>query len=112
MTHITREEAKKMVGKGWSKLIDCVYDHLDTMYPAGLRGLETLVVGEVTRVTTVKEKFGGLRIYVDHADPKTFDVIDEMENESLRTCEECGEAGETGGDGWIKTLCDTCRSQS
>lgn len=60
--------------------------------------------------TQVKEKFGGLRFYVNGGD----DVIDGMihlaESMSYNICENCGSVhgvSQTQG-GWIKTLCSTC----
>jgi hypothetical protein len=89
---ITREQAKNSVGIGWAKLIDRFYDFAP----------------EWTDVTQVKEKFGSLRIYC-HTDEASFDLIEELEKESLVTCEFCGEAGTTKVyGGWYKTLCPKC----
>ena len=54
----------------------------------------------------VKEKFGGLRFYIEGGDSVTFSLIDFAESMSLRTCEVCGNVGERRGKGWIRTLCD------
>ena len=55
----------------------------------------------------VKEKFGGLRFYLDSsATEKLHDAIRLAEDESYKTCELCGEPGEPRREGWIKTLCD------
>ena len=54
----------------------------------------------------VKEKFGGLRFYVNHAIDKHYDYITFAESMSYRTCEECGNPGKTYTNGWHKTLCD------
>jgi len=56
----------------------------------------------------VKEKFGGLRFYVDNSDDYTSGVIAMAESMSYRTCEYCGAPGKQTGKGWIKTVCDTC----
>jgi hypothetical protein len=88
---ITRESAKNMVGKGWSGLIDRIYDQLNSE----------------TYVMQVKEKFGGLRFYVGSATEREFDVIYCAEKDSYTICEECGEPGTLREDlGWILTLCD------
>ncbi|MEK7197881.1 MAG: hypothetical protein AAB648_00250 [Patescibacteria group bacterium] len=65
------------------------------------------------RVLQVKEKFGGLRFYVngvelDKAD-ETYQLIDEAEAKSLTICEKCGKPGKSNEIGWIRTLCDNCR---
>jgi hypothetical protein len=54
----------------------------------------------------VKEKFGGLRFYVQAATDKHYSYISFAESMSYRTCEECGNPGKTYTDGWHTTLCD------
>ena len=54
----------------------------------------------------VKEKFGGLRFYVQAATDKHYSYISFAESMSYRTCEECGAPGKTYTDGWHMTLCD------
>jgi hypothetical protein len=54
----------------------------------------------------VKEKFGGLRFYVQGATDKHYNYISFAEGMSYRTCEECGSTGKTYTDGWHRTLCD------
>jgi len=54
----------------------------------------------------VKEKFGGLRFYVQAATDKHYNFISFAESMSYRTCEECGAPGKTYTDGWHTTLCD------
>ena len=58
----------------------------------------------------VKEKFGGLRFYVEkNASDEAESAIDAAEEESFRICERCGAAGSTREYGnWLSTLCDTC----
>ena len=61
------------------------------------------------RAVQVKEKFGTLRFYLTSGTDKMYDLIDEAEELSGKTCESCGKPGETGGTGWISTLCGDCR---
>ncbi len=89
---ISRDDAKLMVGKGWGSLIDRVYDRLP---PSAY-------------VSTIKEKFGGLRAYVDNIDQETYDFLDGIESVSYTICEECGKLGQPRKGGWIRTLCDEC----
>lgn len=56
--------------------------------------------------TQVKEKFGGLRFYVNGATDKHWNYISFAENMSYRTCEQCGAPGKRYTDGWHQTLCD------
>jgi hypothetical protein len=61
------------------------------------------------KLLQVKEKFGGLRYYVEGVpfDSEAYRLIEEAESKSYQTCEECGEPGyeTTSGGYWIKTLC-------
>jgi len=91
--HITREQAKRQVGEGWESLIDLAYDVFEED--------PSLVV------STVKEKLGGLRIYLDsNFNPKLQLLLDHLEQESYSTCETCGERGWLREGPWMKTLCD------
>lgn len=60
----------------------------------------------------VKEKFGGLRIYLDSGSKMMYQAIEEAEAEALKTCETCSsqEDVKTSGHGvyWIRTLCPNC----
>ena len=59
----------------------------------------------------VKEKFGGLRFYMDNTDDYIQGAISMAESMSYRTCEQCGNKGHKRPGGWIRTLCDTCHKQ-
>lgn len=61
---------------------------------------------EPPEVVQVKEKYGGLRYYVDGGNNDTEHRIDQAEAESEYICEVCGQAGEIRSTGWIQTLCD------
>jgi hypothetical protein len=54
----------------------------------------------------VKEKFGGLRFYVQAATDKDYHYISFAESMSYVTCEQCGSPGKRYTDGWHTTLCD------
>lgn len=54
----------------------------------------------------VKEKFGGLRFYVNSAMEKHYHYIDFAEQMSYKICEQCGAAGTYYPIGWHQTLCD------
>ena len=61
---------------------------------------------KVPVASQVKEKFGGLRFYVQAATDKHYNYISFAESMSYRTCEECGSPGKTYTDGWHRTMCD------
>lgn len=89
MDGITREDSKKCVGPGWSALLDQLYDRLS----------------EPVYVSTIKEKFGALRVYVYNASETDDQFITQAENRSLEICELCGLPGKLRDIGWIKTMC-------
>ena len=60
----------------------------------------------------VKEKFGGLRFYVQAATDEHYRYITFAESMSYRTCEDCGAPGKTYTDGWHTTLCDVHASMA
>ena len=73
------------------------------------------------QVVQVKEKFGGLRFYVDAAPQAIHDLIHKAESDSFFICERCGDDvrnHDYGNDGyhsfyrdnlpWVQTLCDGC----
>jgi len=61
----------------------------------------------VTKVTQIKEKFGGLRFYVTGTSDKNWKLIHKAEEKSYAVCEETGSEVEVGtwNDGWIRTIC-------
>lgn len=87
------------VGEGWHPLLLALHERLTELDPGYLAG-------------QVKEKFGGLRVYLDTPAPEgARAAIDLATAESTRTCEQCGAGGRRRArDGnpwtWIKTLCD------
>lgn len=81
------------VGDGWFDLIKELSEKLE---PMGVVAVQ------------VKEKFGGLRFYVNHATDAAWDLIEEAEAKSETICERCGDPGELRGEHWVTTLCDNC----
>jgi len=67
---------------------------------------DIITQGEIDLRKQIKEKFGGLRFYVNGATDKHWSYINFAESMSYRTCEECGAPGKTYTDGWHTTLCD------
>jgi len=74
-----------------------------------LLDLEKAVADELEKLPTivqVKEKFGGLRFYVDGGSQEVENYITFAEAMASQTCEVCGSPGERRSGGWIRTLCD------
>lgn len=86
-------------GSGWFEILRSMSEKLD---PLGVQ------------IGTVKEKFGGLRVYLEagyEGDDWDYinSIISETESRSWRTCEECGEPGIRRVDrSWVKVFCDDC----
>lgn len=61
----------------------------------------------------VKEKFGGLRFYIDGGSDEIFTMIHMAEHLSYGICEQCGATKNVTQNetGWISTLCPTCRNK-
>lgn len=61
---------------------------------------------EKIRVAQIKEKFGGLRFYVNYSSDEMNKLISDAESQSYEVCEQCGEPGTPTKTNWIKTLCE------
>ena len=57
-------------------------------------------------IVQVKEKYGGLRFYIEGGTVEMANYIDFAEALSLHVCEECGAPGDTRNNSWVKTLCE------
>jgi len=114
--------AKRSVGRGWHGIIERLF----------------LVKPEWIKVIQVKEKFGGLRCYLDDGTVRadcinlgSFTIptnqvslgedqasqllhfrkmVREAEAESFKVCESCGSPGTIRRGDWISTLCDRCEN--
>lgn len=61
-------------------------------------------------VVQIKEKFGGIRVYVGSGNEKIFDMINKAEEKSYKICERCGARGSLDRSyGWLLTLCAKCK---
>lgn len=63
-----------------------------------------------TQITQIKEKWGGLRFYVNGTSTENWDLIDFAEDKSFTICERCGSQSNVGNLnlGWITTKCIKC----
>lgn len=82
------------VGPGWYPLIKELIEDL-------------IALGWDKETCQVKEKFGGLRFYINGATDEVHARINKAENDSYNICEETGRPGKLRRDlGWWVTLCD------
>lgn len=90
---------------GWFQLIWDLSEKLEALIvaiPEDKRGSYT--------ASTVKEKFGTLRFYMNAETEEMSKAISDAEDKSCVTCENCGKAGtERTNRGWMSTLCDDCQ---
>lgn len=87
------------VGDGWFKIIyELVY---------GIKVNDMKKGDWITKVTQIKEKFGGLRFYVTGTSDKNWALIRNAEQKSYAVCEESGSEVEVGTWilGWVRTMC-------
>ena len=82
-------------GDGWFGLIDEALGKINDL-------------NEPIAVCQIKEKFGGLRIYISGGSDKAYDIVDEAERKAAFTCEVCGKYGELNEGPWYVTLCKDC----
>lgn len=92
------DEAKRLVGKGWHKLLEVMYDYIGAS--------PTPVQGNVPYVAEVKEKFGRLRIYVEDSNDFIDGIVVALEKCSAFICEDCGKPATIQGGPWIRATCE------
>lgn len=91
---------------GWFQLLDDVSRELEAEIERVVRE-EGEEAASYLRASTVKEKFGSLRLYTFSSTDEMDMLISEAELRSSRTCEITGAPGRIRSiNGWYMTLCD------
>ena len=88
-------------GDGWFDLLWQLCERLEPIVRAAERES-----GRPFEVLQVKEKFGGLRVYMNISNDAISALIENAELESTQTCEVCGKPRTRRGEGWNTTRCD------
>lgn len=92
---------------GWLTLIERMLDSIEShlvALPKNSKVRKNFVVEQI------KEKFGGLRVYVNGADDFIHDKIVQTEKDSKHICEFCGLGGAMSRNGhYYRTVCGDCR---
>ena len=87
------------IGNGWLGIVQRLFETL-------------IALGWDKSFVNVKEKFGGMSIFLDNLPENGFHFVVVAEKETFKTCEVCGEPGEQNRiNGWIRTLCDSHRDE-
>jgi hypothetical protein len=87
------------VGNGWLGIVQKLFEVL-------------IKLGWDKSIINVKEKFGGMSIFLDNLPENGFHFVVEAEKETYKVCEVCGELGEQNRiNGWVYTLCEEHRDE-
>lgn len=89
------------IGPGWYHIVEALCDTIAWH----LKNLKDDVRPDF-KVVQVKEKFAGLRFYVDNADAAINGMIYMAENWADKSCEVCGNRGTRRNTGGLRVLCD------
>lgn len=99
-------------GDGWFDLIWELSEKIEklenTNESMDKKAKRLLLGNNSINVVQVKEKFGGLRFYIDGGIKGCQKLVNEYESKSYTICEVCGKEGKVRTGKWIKTLCDEC----
>ena len=89
------------IGQGWMPLLEDLTKKL-------------IQLGWNKEIGQCKEKFGGMRLYLNLATDEMYELVHKAETDSYKICEDCGNPGTVGsknGGYWIRTLCAECRNK-
>jgi hypothetical protein len=91
------------IQEGWYDIVwnisAVIQRHLDQDVPEELK--------DQIYFMQIKEKFGGIRLYISHSTPYIYGAISMAEATSSTTCEVCGRPGSFRNiRNWFSTLCD------
>lgn len=100
LTRTYKEHKGPIVEAGWFGVGEGWYGIIKDMIA------ELVEFGWDKRVSQVKEKFGGLRFYIENTPEGANGILIKYEALSYSICETCSEAGSLRKGGWMKTLCD------
>lgn len=101
------------IGNGWFEIIEELCSKIEQVLSKYAKDEHKFQVAQV------KEKFGGLRFYVEYCvnviNQQDIELIESYiiaaETKSYKTCEKCGNLGTLRKSGWHRTLCDECENK-
>jgi hypothetical protein len=88
---------------GWRPLLKPIFEYIEKYN-------QDKDSQDLISIFQIKEKFGGLRVYVENSTPELNEIIRTAEAKSLAVCELCGKSDNVGTviNGWISTRCYNC----
>lgn len=92
--------------KGWYPLVKEAIKIV-----ARYNGIRPHHICEPVKFTQIKEKYGGLRLYLNYYPKEIIDKIEELEDKSYNICEHCGSTENVETREiyhWLYTCCDKC----
>lgn len=90
--------------QGWDTLVHCLCAVLESH-------ISRMPEDDRVSCDQTKEKFGGLRFYMNGQDEFISGAIALAEDMSFHICDTCGNPGQRRSGGWIRTLCDECQAK-
>jgi hypothetical protein len=88
-------------GAGWLNIVWRLRKDLEPLVAEAEKA-----TGRPFEVLQLKQKFGWLRVYLNHRTDTIRKRIETAQPESLRTCEVCGKSGNRREGDRIRTVCD------
>lgn len=82
---------------GWEAIVDRLIERMLSALDPNAR--------DQFRISQVKEKFAGLRVYHNGGDEMEA-LVEEAAEEAERTCDVCGMPGRMRGMSWVAVRCD------
>jgi hypothetical protein len=110
--HLFTKDEKRPLAKfknfecsiGWYKILEHLISHIDHYFKHKYKG-----VPPEFSILQVKEKFGGLRVYIQGGDDVVYELIRFTEGLALNTCEFCGSNQNIKHSrGYMSTACPHC----
>jgi len=107
------ENCHVTIGDGWFPVVDALCQKIENAYQAlPLEEKTDAALNGAYKGCQIKEKFGGLRFYVDGETPEITRWIAEAEEACWKICENCGSPGNRDNSShWIMVLCKGCSLQ-
>jgi len=95
-----------LIGDGWFKLVWSMLEEFEQVFEQKDAKVDIEYV-------KIKEKYGGLRMYVISSFPEVIrSILTKYEERSYEICSECGNNGSLHYQGdWLNTLCNFCTKE-